>query len=161
MIKESLCQIVALTASYPFTVLVKRSFAQFIGQDTIYYSFSTAIFDIYQNEGLAGFYAGFVPHLIQDIIVFWASRHLLMLIPGYKLNPEDTTGFGVTFTSFLLQPFLYPFQLVSTVMTVNSCASLGASRIYPRFGDWKECWSYLQSINHLKRGSSLIWRYQF
>ena len=161
MIKENLCQIAALSISYPFTVLVTRTFAQFVGNETIYSSLSSAITDIYQNEGFLGFYSGFAPRLIHDVISFWTARYLLTFIPGFKMNPEDTTSLGIVLTTFLLQPFLYPFQLVSSVMAVNSCASLKASRIYPQFKNWRACWTHLQSINHLKRGGSLIWRYQF
>ena len=174
LMRETFCKFVSLAAAYPMQLLVVRSCAQFIGRETVYDSFRSGIRDIYQNSGISGFYAGFMPRFMYDVFVLWSTHGLLLLIKGAVLERmTDSDGniaggnglehYVGASVNFIVSSVLYPFNVVSTVMACNgkSAASLEAAALEGReFMDWSECWKHLSSLGQLKRGSSLIFRYQ-
>lgn len=175
LMRETFCKFLSLAAAYPMQLLVVRSCAQFIGRETVYDSFRSGIRDIYTNSGISGFYAGFMPRFLYDVFVLWSTHGILLLIRGLVLDrmvdPETgniagTNGlesYVAASVNFLLSSTMYPFHVVSTVMACNgrSAASLEAAALEGKeFLDWTECWRHLSSLGQLKRGSSLIFRYQ-
>lgn len=174
LMRETFCKFISLAAAYPMQLLVIRSCAQFIGRETIYDSFRNGIMDIYTNSGISGFYAGFMPRFLYDVFVLWSTHGILLLLKGAVLermaDPETMTAsangldtYVAASVNFILSSAMYPFHVVSTVMACNgqSAASLEASALEGKeFMDWTECWRHLSSLGQLKRGSSLIFRYQ-
>lgn len=173
LMRETFCKFLSLAVSYPLHVMVIRSCAQFVGRETIYDTFTGGFKDIYQNSGWSGFYAGFMPRFLYDVLVLWSTHGILLGVKGLiidKLMSNDNNSSKSVFEtyvagsiSFILSSNLYPFHVVSTVMACNgrSAASLEASALEGReFADWLECWKWLSSTNQLKRGPGLFWRYQ-
>lgn len=175
LMRETFCKFISLAAAYPMQLLVVRSCAQFIGRETVYDSFRSGIRDIYTNSGISGFYAGFMPRFLYDVFVLWSTHGILLLIKGAVLDRMADPETGViaggnglesyvgASVNFLLSATMYPFHVVSTVMACNgrSAASLEASALEGKeFIDWTECWRHLSALGQLKRGSSLIFRYQ-
>ena len=161
--QKSICRIAALTASYPFYVLMNRCCSQFIGREHIYSNFSSAVTDIIQNEGLLGFYSGFVPKVIGELLVIWVSHAAIIIVTSPMVLPKELNGLNFYISqmiTFVVQSIFYPFQLVSSIMSVNSCQTLTAARIVPYFLRWQDCWLYLSQLGDLKRGASLFWRHK-
>ena len=173
LMRETFCKFLSLAVSYPLHLMVIRSCAQFIGRETVYDTFTGGFKDIYENSGWSGFYAGFMPRFLYDVLVLWSTHGILLLVKGCVIDKlvsgETSSSKSLLETyvngsiSFILASAMYPFHVVSTVMACNgrSAASLEASALEGReFGDWIDCWKYLSSTNQLKRGPGLFWRYQ-
>lgn len=97
-------------------------------------------------------YRGLLPKLIVEVTMVWVSiisRRITMSLV------DDETGQAIIsrVPPFIVQSFLYPFNVVSTVMADN-----GKSGMNPKFQDWWQCFHYLREHNQLKRGSSFFWR---
>jgi len=163
MMRKSVCRVAALAASYPFYVLMTRCCSQFVGKEDIYSYLPLAVYDIYHNEGLLGFYSGFVPKVIGELLIIWVSQGATLIFTSPMVLPKDLSGVNFYISQmilFFVQSIFYPFQLVSSVMSVNSCKSLTASRIEPYFFSWQDCWRYLSQMGQLKRGAALFWRHK-
>lgn len=188
LIRETLSIFVSLVITYPLRVISVRVCAQFIGKETLYDSFHSAVNDIYSNGGIGTFYAGFVPKLLGECVFLWTSqmaifvinklldasfgstgerqaeperreseRHLPNTSP-YKILRSFFIPFAVNYT---LSSHLYPFHLVSTIMSCNgySAKSLEASRLIGKeYRNWIQCMSHLERANELKRGTTVFWR---
>lgn len=158
--RDGLCITGALVASYPFHVLLIRNFASFVGKETVYDFPFSAIKDIVNNEGLLGFYSGFVPRLIGELSCLVVTKSIIILLIKPYCNTPEYSSILTTIVNFIVPAVLYPFNLVSTVMAVNGCKSIQAANLEPEFISWTECWNHLSSMGNLKRGSSIIWRFQ-
>lgn len=101
---------------------------------------------------LGALYKGIIPKLIVEVTMVWVSiisrRTTACLV-------DDDLGQTVIsrIPPFIIQSFLYPFNVVSTVMADN-----GRSGNNRKFDNWRLCYDYLQLNNQLKRGSSLFYR---
>lgn len=162
LLRETLCNFVSLTVSYPFQLMVIRSCAQFVGREAIYDGIGGAVSDIYANGGVAGFYAGFMPKFYGNVLILWTSHGLIFLVKGFIEGESTVQGYLAASINFVVASLMYPFTVVSTVMAVNGsgAASLEAARLSPDFMDWGDCWRHLSQLGQIKRGSSLFWRYQ-
>ncbi|RWS29954.1 mitochondrial carrier 2-like protein [Leptotrombidium deliense] len=160
--EETICKVVSISVSYPFQVLLIRSCAQFIGKETVYDSMPSAIRNIYTNEGFLGFYAGFGPLIIGECLALWLSHSIVFIVERCIVRSGvsyDLQTYISTTTNYVVQSFMYPFHVVATVMSLNSCQSLTNSIKDPQFVNWVQCWQHLSSLGQLKRGSSLLFRY--
>jgi len=113
-----------------------------------------------------------MPRFLYDVFLLWSTHGIILLAKGLildRMRSEDAPDRGAPFESylaatvnFLLASTMYPFHVVSTVMACNgtSAASINASALNPELVDWTEAWKHLSSLGQLKRGSSLLWRYQ-
>lgn len=143
-----------------------RTAAQLVGKETLYDSPISGIKDIFVNEGIKGFYAGFTPRLCCDVFftVIVEGVEILVIRQLFKDNKNNSFDSVSNLLSLVLKfitpNILYPYALVSKIMAVNSCKSLQAAKLEPNFVDWRECWSYLSLLGQLKRGSTIIFRYQ-
>lgn len=160
VVRDGLCITGGLIASYPFHVLLVRNFASFVGKEIVYDYPLSALKDIIKNEGIAGLYAGFVPKLIGDLSCLVITKSIIILLIKPYLNVPEYSSVLTTIVNFMVPAILYPFNLVSTVMSINGCKSLEAANLEPEFLSWTECWSHLSSMGNIKRGSSIIWRVQ-
>lgn len=159
---ETGSRFIALTISYPFHMMTIRMFAQFVGREHNYDSLTGGISDIVKNGGVLALYGGFIPKFLGDCVILWLGSSIIFVINCY-VNPDPTVkGYIAASVNFIVSSFAYPFQLVSTVMSCNgpSAASLTASHLEPTYIDWVDCWKQLSELGQIKRGSSLIWRYQ-
>lgn len=154
-----MCQVLAkslsLALTYPLQVMMVRSVAEFVGRERIYNCLPTSLGRLLQETG---FYAGFAPRLLSEVYNVLLFSSLQLVVKRLVASPE-LTEYVTRSLNVLIGSFLYPYELCSTVMAVNSCSSLLASRIEPPFPRWTACYASLANRGQLKRGSTLIWRY--
>jgi carrier protein len=161
--RETVSRFIALSISYPFHVMTVRICAQFIGREQHYDSVRSAVVDIYQTGGFSGFYAGFVPRFLGDCLVLWLGSSIIFVVNSWIDGESAVKSYVSASINFIVASLMYPFQLVSTVMACNgsNARSLAASAYTgPEFSNWIDCWKNLSELGQLKRGSSLLWRYQ-
>lgn len=140
-LRESALRIHTTLITYPLTTLcVGYISAAFFGtKETVEYT-------------LEALYKGIIPKLIIEVTMVWVSIISRRLTAGLV---EDPLGQAITarVPPFIVQSFLYPLNVVSTVMADN-----GRSGVNPEFDHWQKCFQYLKLNGQLKRGSSLFYR---
>ncbi len=165
LVNETLSRVAALAVAYPFHVMMVRSMSQFVGRETHYDSITSAILDIYYTGGLSGFYSGFVPFVLGNCILLYLESGLIYLLRNHvdKSLELSKNTFVLSSISIVTRSLIYPFRIVSTVMSCNgsSARSVAASAYTaPGYENWQECMRSLWARGEIKRGSSLFWRYQ-
>ncbi|KAJ8985552.1 hypothetical protein NQ317_019936 [Molorchus minor] len=163
-IKSVKCDIVTHTAaiviSQPFHVITVRMMAQFIGRETKYNGIFSSVKEIYQQNGVLGFFGGLIPRLLGDICSLLLASGLTYAINHYFVEERELKVYTSATMTFLATAITYPFQVVSNCMAVtNSGLMAGSPRYMPHYSSWLDCWADLASRNQLKRGSSLLVRY--
>ncbi|XP_020614619.1 mitochondrial carrier homolog 2-like [Orbicella faveolata] len=154
----------ALIISHPFYVISVRMMVQFVGQETIYSGLRASIKEIYNNEGLAGFFSGVIPRLLGEILSLWLYRGACFLVSKYAIDSEVSRRKEVqVYTNGLFQyaagVVTYPFTLVSHMMIVNHVGLAGGEPpAMPVFSGWTDCFKYLRKSGNLWRGSSMFRR---
>ena len=140
-LRESVLKINSTIITYPLlTLSVSYISAAFFGtKETIDFTF----------ENL---YKGIVPKLIIEVTMVWASI-ISRRITANLIEEEIGQAILSRVPPFIIQSFLYPYNVVVTVMADN-----GRSGANPKFDSWKHCYRYLEATNQLKRGSSLLYR---
>lgn len=162
---DSVSTVVTLTVTYPIHLMMVRAMAQFIGREQHYDSVFSAIADIFQTGGISGFYAGFVPFVLGEcgLVALEASLAYLVYTKLDQFESVKNSTLVSTVVNIIARSFVYPFRLVSTVMSCNgsNARSLAASAYTaPEYRNWVHCCKTLWSRGEIKRGSSLWWRYQ-
>lgn len=147
-------------ASHPFEVILVRAIAQHISKQDVYSSVFGSMKTIYENEGLYGFYAGFVPALMS--IVIHSAVQTLIWISCEGVALYITSKFGqamlklcleVPLSIYLPRTYSYPYHLVSRTMMVNNC---GLKIDLPMFQSSDECYNHLTVSKALYRGSAVL-----
>lgn len=140
-LRESALRIHSTIITYPLlTMSVGYISAAFFGtKETVEYTF--------QN-----LYKGIIPKLIIEVTMVWVTI-LTRRITASLIDDEVVHAILSRVPPFIVQSFLYPLNVVSTVMADN-----GRSGVNPKFDDWRQCYKYLGSHNQLKRGSSFFYR---
>ncbi|XP_070533049.1 mitochondrial carrier homolog 2-like [Ptychodera flava] len=162
--KQTLARFAAILASQPFHVITVRSMVQFVGRETKYDSFFGSIKEIYNEEGILGFFTGLIPRLLGEMFSLWLANLLMYIINAYILDDEmsnvnEMRSYSMAVTGFFSNMVTYPFSLVSTVYAVNNCGLMaGQPPSMPIYANWIACWTDLSAEGQLKRGSSLFWR---
>ncbi|CAH1250857.1 MTCH2 [Branchiostoma lanceolatum] len=164
--QETAARCLAVVVSQPFHVVTIRCMVQFIGRETAYSGPFSAVSEIWNNEGISGFFSGLVPRLLGEVFTLWLCNILAHLINTYLLpNDESLTNvsefksYSQAITGFLANMVTYPFTLVANCMAVTgSGLAAGQHPNMPLYTDWNDCWKHLDRMGQLKRGSSLFWR---
>ncbi|XP_069705501.1 mitochondrial carrier homolog 2-like [Periplaneta americana] len=158
--KEVLCRGCAIITSQPFTVIAVRMMAQFIGGETKYSGILSSIKEIFNENGLLGFFSGVVPRILGEILSLFIAGSLTFVINNYFLEDNDLKTYTSASITFVAGAITYPFQLVSNCMAVtNSGLAAGRPPLMPLYTSWTDCWSNLSHAGQIKRGSSLLFRY--
>jgi carrier protein len=161
---ESLARCAGVIASQPFYVIVVRSMCQFVGQETKYSSITSSFSEIYNNEGILGFFSGLVPRLLGELFTIWLANSIMYVINNFVVSGDqpgskDMKTYSGPFSQLIASQITYPFVLVSTIMAVNDSGLMASSLCEGAiYSGWIDCWSRLSKQAQLKRGSSLFWR---
>jgi len=148
-----------IVVSHPFHVISLRMMAQFVGRETLYNSILGSIAEIWNNEGILGFFAGMIPKLLCDVACLVLSSSSVFIINKYLIKDKIARQYNAGFTQFAFSSLLYPLQVVSTCSAISGSRLMaGQPPIMPKYSTWVDCWNDLQSRRELKRGSSLFWR---
>ncbi|XP_068711164.1 mitochondrial carrier homolog 2-like [Montipora capricornis] len=166
--KETCMQAVAkcsaLVISHPFYVISVRMMVQFVGKETIYSGLRASVKEIYENEGIAGFFSGIIPRLLGEALSLLLFRGACFLVRKYAVDSEVSRRKEVqVYTNGLFQyaagVATYPFVLVSHMMIVNHVGlAAGEVPVMPVFSGWTDCFKYLRKTGNLWRGSSMFRR---
>ncbi|XP_023028322.2 mitochondrial carrier homolog 2 isoform X1 [Leptinotarsa decemlineata] len=149
----------AIVVSQPFHVITVRMMAQFVGRETKYIGLFGSIREVYQQNGVLGFFSGLVPRLLGDILSLLLASSLTYAINRYLIEEKELKVYTSATMTFVASAITYPFQVVSNCMAVTNSGLMAGSRLMPHYTTWIDCWSDLASRNQLKRGSSLLIRY--
>lgn len=142
---------------HPFHVVTVRTMAQHVGQESMYNGFITAIKEIYNSDGIRGFYAGIVPSLIYHVVNSLAYEVVVVVVEETaKRLPFAIVSGGVAIlkgplASYVTRSYTYSFQLIRNLMIING-TPLQAASLNPQFFSWKDCWKYLRATGNLFRG---------
>ena len=145
--------------SRPFKVISLRTVAQHVGQETLYSSFRQSVSQIYAEEGLAGFYRGFTPAILEHVlssllfeVIIVALEEIVKRVPSTLLK-LGLVIVKVPMAAYFARSYTYPFRLVSNVMAVNGSGLAAAG---PTYTGWQECWNRLSASGNLYRGSAIL-----
>ncbi|KAF7396039.1 hypothetical protein HZH68_010089 [Vespula germanica] len=160
LIRDLLSRMMGIIVSHPLDVIMLRMMAQFVGGETKYNGLIRSFIEVYKENGIAGYYAGLVPRLIANAAVLVLVSSSTYVINKYVIRDQELKTYTASTMKFLATTVTYPFLVVSHCMAVNNCGLVaGLPPNMPIYNSWLDCWSHLSSINQLKRGSSLLWRY--
>lgn len=160
---ESASQSVGIIISYPFHVLMVRSMAQFIGKEHIYDSAFGGASEIYNNEGIMGFFAGLAPRLVGEVLTIFIAKTLIHVMRRYIVKEKDAGPYGAIVNlacNLVASASTYSYFTVSTVMIVNGCGLVAGVEPVGRmtFPNWREAYCYLTKKGAAKRGNSMFSR---
>lgn len=159
---------VVTTIVHPLHVISLRIIAQQIGGEHLYEGITSAASEIYENEGLTGFYAGFAPALLGQtvsIVIYstlWCLTELIMVsTPNNVMYNWAKLLFkglvAVPLMAYVPRTYAYPYGMISNVMAVNnSRLAAGAPPRMPIFASWTDCYRHFKSTRSLYRGSVVI-----
>lgn len=146
--------------AYPFSVVSIRMMASFIGKEESYSSLFGAIASIYRDDGILGFFHGFIPRLLGDLTCIATTGVLAYYVNKHLVKTKDLRYYTVPLLTFVTSTLTYPMVVVSTCMAVAGCSlQAGNPPIMPKYPTWHLCWRELLRSKQHKRGSSLIFRY--
>ena len=155
---QSVSSCLIMLVSRPITVIATRAIAQHVGQETMYSSVIQSIWQIYSEEGIAGFYSGLVPAMLESImknlmyeLVLLAFMKAVKLMPSHVLIGMLLMVVRPSITQYFSSVYSHPLALVSTLMAVND-SGLAVATV--RFSDWRDCWNHLRVTENLFQG---IW----
>lgn len=149
----------------PFRVITLRTIAQHVGEETLYNGFMAAMRQIYNEEGIRGFYSGLTPAILHQVFAALMYEGIVIALEEVaKLIPSAIVGSSLAilkgpFANYVTRSYTYPFILVSSLMAVNT-TPLKAARLNPPFTDWKSGWNILKAGGNLFRGSA-VWLPRF
>ncbi|XP_036844024.1 mitochondrial carrier homolog 1 isoform X3 [Oncorhynchus mykiss] len=161
---EMVIQCLSRIATHPFHVISVRCMAQFVGREIKYRGLFSCIANIFKEEGVGGFFAGVVPHVLGEVIFLWCCNLLAHFINTYAVDNNFSQAPAVrSYTKFVMgiavSVLTYPFMLVADLMAVNNCGLVaGVPPNSPIFKSWVCCWAHLSHEGHLFRGSSFFFR---
>lgn len=165
-ITKSMVQVIV----QPFHVISLRTMAQMLGKENIYSGVWESCKEIYNTEGIRGFYSGLAPALLGHLCVSLIHSSLWLLFEIIVSNlTNDVAKFVVwsmvamPMMSYIPGTYSYPLFLISNTMAVNGARlALTTPPRVPIFSGWIDCQRYLKSTGNLYRGSAILFtRYAF
>ncbi|XP_076760855.1 mitochondrial carrier homolog 2 [Xylocopa sonorina] len=160
LIRDLISRVIGIIVSHPLDVITLRMMAQFVGRETKYNGLFRSFVEVYEENGIMGYYAGLLPRLIGNAAVLILVSASTYAIDKYVISDRELKPYAVSTLRFIATTITYPFLVVSHCMAVNNCGLIaGLPPRMPIYNGWLDCWSHLSLTNQLKRGNSLLWRY--
>jgi len=158
---DVVCVTAATTASYPLHVVTIRTMAQFVGREIEYSSIWKALVEIYNNDGILGFFKGLFPRLIGDVIYVVISATVIFAFTTQFGDIQGMDRVSTLTGGMVANSFAYQYQVVATNMAVNNSGLALGSRPYAKksYESWYDCWKTLGQDKQLSRGNSMFGRY--
>lgn len=125
-LNETLSRCSGIIVSQPFHVIFVRSVVQFVGREKQYSSILASVYEIWENDGIKGFFSGLVPRLLGEVLTIWLTNILtkvLNIILFDSTVQNKQSNYAATFSNLVVTQITYPFALVSNIMAVNKCRS--------------------------------------
>lgn len=150
----------AVTLAHPFQVISVRMMAQFIGNETTYSTIWSSIKEIWNTEGIFGFFSGYTPKVLCEVSCLIIASSATYMIKKHFVRDREGHEYVGTFTNFVVATIFYPLHVVSTCMKVAGARlKAGQSPHMPQYVNWSQCLRELKANGDHKRGSSLFFRY--
>lgn len=111
--------LVEVVLTQPFQVISVRMMAQFVGQETLYSGLFGSFREIVAEEGIKGLFSGIVPRLLNELGCLVLVNTTSYMICKYLTKDPMIQAYSSTLTSYIYQSVFYPFQVVSTCMSVS------------------------------------------
>lgn len=161
--KETVARCSAVIISQPFHVIALRTMAEFVGHETLYTNIFSSAGEIYNQEGVAGFFAGLAPRIVAEVATIWLVNLLSQISNNYVLTEAneltDLRQYSSIVMGYIVQTITYPLSVTSTIMTVNgSRIQAGSEPFVPRYNTWYCCLKDLYQKGLTSRGSSMFFR---
>jgi len=159
------CKITCVVLTQPLQVIAVRAMAEFVSHEGKYsggltFGLYGGVCEILKENGILGFWAGLVPRLVGEVGVLATTAGIVYAVNSYVVTEKEMKQYTGHVAGFLANSLFYPFQVVSTVMTVSrSGLAMGYPPCMPFYTGWTDCLQQLRAKNQLKRGSSLLFRY--
>ncbi|EDV99936.1 mitochondrial carrier homolog 2 [Drosophila grimshawi] len=159
LMRDGIVIATGLAVSHPFYVIAVRQMAQFVGREIAYTSICGSVREIYAQDGLAGFYAGFAPRLLGDMGVLLCTSTLTAICNRiFWLQPAQRE-YNAALLQFAAIMLLYPLQVVGACMACSgSGIAAGAPPFMPIYGQWVDCLVDLVARGDHFRGAFTIRR---
>jgi len=157
-IKEIMERFAIIAVTQPLHVVVVRSMASFIGQESDYNNVFSGLLQIYRENGILGFWSGAMPRALGEALTVVLGAAI-----AYGLNmyaDKNLKSYTSHISSFLAASLCYPFTVVSHCSIVSRSGLVaGYPPLMPFYNNWVDTWRHLSREKQLKRGSSLLFRY--
>ncbi|XP_076441034.1 mitochondrial carrier homolog 2-like [Babylonia areolata] len=171
VILEGLARSLAVTLSQPIHVIAVRKMLQFVGRETVYDRSWSAVLEIYNSQGLGGFFLGLAPRLLTELLPFLivvlfrkvrfgfpaTARYVCYTMESCSQMIETDNIFKNKYFPWI---FWNPFFIMSTVMAACGCG-LEATRL-PNMSQCQGLWACFVDLFRRRRffdGCTSFWRY--
>uniref|UniRef100_A0A3B5B4E6 Mitochondrial carrier 1 n=1 Tax=Stegastes partitus TaxID=144197 RepID=A0A3B5B4E6_9TELE len=153
---EMIIQCLSRIATHPFHGIAKHV----NGVCHICRGIFSCIVRIFKEEGVTGFYVGFIPHVLGEVLFLWCCNLLAHFINTYAVDESVSPSHPrFVWRKIAVSVLTYPFMLVADLMAINDCGlAVGLPPSFPVFKSWLHCWNHLSHKGHLFRGSSFFFR---
>lgn len=166
--RNVLVKCICTLVSHPFQMIAVRCMAQFVGRETFYSEWNpfTNLERILGTEGLGGLFRGFWAKLIGEVMLVTTSIVIVHGIYRFTRDPKEVDDedksmvIYSTVVNFFCVSYFYPYNVVSTTMSVNGVGlKIGEPPYSPIYKTSFDCYDHLGYLNQLKRGSQLVYRW--
>jgi mitochondrial carrier len=93
--------------SSPFHVISIRMMAQFVGREVKYSSIFGSILQIYKDEGISGFFSGFIPRLLFDISCVVIASTATYLVGRHFIREKEGRAYFGSLSSVILHIYIF------------------------------------------------------
>ncbi|XP_041448642.1 mitochondrial carrier homolog 2 [Drosophila obscura] len=149
-----------LVLTQPLTVVLTRQIAQFIGCESVYKNMGQTIVKIFREEGMAGFYAGFVPRLLRKMGIMAVTTVATALFFHYGPPLFRIQALHEILVNISSSYVLHPLSVVGTCMDVQGSPLAAAMPSQmPHYEHWTKCFGDIYAHSGFyHRGGVLFWR---
>lgn len=157
-IKDIMERFAIIAVTQPLHVVVVRSMASFVGQESDYNNVFSGLVSIYKESGILGFWSGAMPRALGEALTVILGGCIAYGLNKYADN--SLKSYTSHIASFLAASICYPFTVVSHCSIVSRSGLVaGYPPLMPFYSNWVDTWRHLSREKQLKRGSSLLFRY--
>ncbi|KAH8396231.1 hypothetical protein KR222_005676, partial [Zaprionus bogoriensis] len=159
LLRDAIVITTGLGLSHPFYVISVRQMAQFVGREVAYGSVWDSLREIVLQDGIRGFYAGFVPRLLCDLGVLVCTSTLSTACNRMFHFKSAQREYNSALLQYGALMVLYPLQVVGACMACSgSGLAAGAPPYMPVYGQWIDCLMDLFARGDHYRGAFIFRR---
>lgn len=151
----------AVVVSHPFHVVMVRMICSVISKDQAYQGLFSTVKEIYKEEGLAGFYSGFTPRWLAEMLtvtlggsIMYGIYRTMTLLDVEEESVRSSPNYNAL-VQFSLGSLVYKYQLTAAV-TAATCSGLHIG--LNQHKSWTGVFSDLKINKQLARGSAYFYR---
>ncbi|EDW82678.2 uncharacterized protein Dwil_GK18865 [Drosophila willistoni] len=156
LFRDSIRLATASVLSYPFHLVMVRQAASFVGKEKVFETLQSSVKYIFEQDGIVGFYAGFVPKLIAEMTVLVVTSTMAYI---FFRSGDDGYHYKAGVVQLMTTFATYPLEVASSCMACSGTPlAAGAPPRMPIYVDWIDCLTDLYARGEHTRGIHLFWR---